>query len=140
MGRSENTRDVGRDHAQKYLTKAREFSAVAEAALAEHRWNAAGLNAIHAGISAADAAVVASSGLRSSSKDHSTAADLLRDSVKDATASQARQLAGLLGMKNTVEYEQRLVTETEARSLVAQSSRLVRWSAKVVASRLDSDA
>lgn len=136
MGRNDSTRSVGRGQAQKYLTKAQEFYAVAEAALADARWNAAGLNAIHAGISAADAAIVASSGARSASKDHSAAVDLLRTSVREATASQVRQLAGLLGMKNTVEYEQRLVTETEARSLVAQSGRLVRWTTRVVASHI----
>lgn len=140
MGRNDSTRSVGRAQAHKYLTKAQEFYAVAEAALADDRWNAAGLNAIHAGISAADAAIVVSIGARSASKDHSTAVDLLRASVKEATASQVRQLTGLLGMKNTVEYEQRLVTEAEARSLVAQSGRLVRWTTRVVAAHLGGDA
>jgi hypothetical protein len=61
----------------------------------------------------------------------------MRTTVPEAAASQERQLSGLLGMKNTVEYEQRLVTEAEARSMLVQAQRLVAWAANVVSAHLD---
>ncbi len=120
-----------------YLTKAEEFLATANAAVLLDRWNSAALDAIHAGISAADASIVASAGVRSASKDHGAALGLLRRLVPESGATQERQLNGLLAMKNTVEYEQRLATEQEARALVEQAGRLVRWAAGIVASHLD---
>jgi hypothetical protein len=40
-------------------------------------------------------------------------------------------MLGLLRMKNVVAYEQRLLSETEARQLVDHARRLVRWSSGV---------
>ena len=137
MGRSDDTRPVDRLESRKYLAKAREFIGTAQSALIEAQWNSAGLAAVHAGISAADAAIVASSGTRSASKGHGAAVDLLKTLVPESGPSQVRQLTGLLGMKNAVEYEQRLITEAEARSLVEQSGRLVRWAATVVSAHVD---
>jgi hypothetical protein len=137
MSRTDDTTSVARSESRKYLAKAQEFLATAGAAASDERWNSAALAAIHAGISAADAAIVASAGVRSSSKDHAAAVALLRRLVPESGATQERQLSGLLNMKNTVEYEQRLAVEAEARSLVQQAGRLVRWAASVVASHLD---
>lgn len=137
MIRSDDTRSVSRGESRPYLAKAEEFAANARAALLAKRWNSAGLDAIHAGISAADAAMIASAGVRSVSKDHGAAVGLLRRMVPEAGATQERQLTGLLGMKNAVEYEQRLVTEAEARALAEHADRLVRWAAGVVAAHLD---
>jgi hypothetical protein len=136
MRRSDTTRTVSRQDAHRYFAKAKEFSASASSDLDAARWNAAGLNAIHAGISATDAAIVAASGLRSAAKDHGATVELLAKSVPAAGATQIRQLTGLLGMKNTVEYEQRLLTEAEARSLAEQSTRLVRWAGSAVIAAL----
>lgn len=137
MSSSGDARPVGRAKARQYLLKAEEFSGAGKSLLADQRWNAAGLAAIHAGISASDAALVACSGLRSVSKDHGAATDLLERHVPEYGASQQRQLKGLLRMKNTVEYEERVLTEAEARSMTEQAGRFVRWSATVVASHLD---
>lgn len=137
LSRSDRTGAVARSESRKYLTKAQDFAETARLAARDGRWNSAGLTAVHAGISAVDAVTVASTGARSASKDHGAAVDLMRATVPEASASQERQLAGLLGMKNTVEYEQRRVTETEARSMVEQSVRLVKWAATVVSAHLD---
>lgn len=137
MNRREDTRPVKRGESRTYLAKAEEFLTTAHSSLAGKRWNSAGLDAIHAGISACDAALVASAGVRSASKDHGAAVAMLRRLVPEAGATQERQLSSLLSLKNTVEYEQRLATEAEARSLVDQASRLVRWAAGVVAAHLD---
>ena len=137
MGGADDVRPANRGESRTYLVKAQEFLATADAAVLNKRWNSAGLAAIHAGIGAADAAIVASAGVRSASKDHGAAVGLLRRLVAESGAAQERQLNGLLSMQNTVEYEQRLATESEARALVEQAGRLVRWSADVVASHLD---
>lgn len=131
------TRATPRAEALKPLAKCVEFAEAAHAALGDSRWNAAGLSAIHAGISAGDAALIASAGLRSASQDHGVVVSLLDAQVPEFTATQRRQLGGLLKMKNRVAYEQRLLTETEARQLVDHSGRLVNWARQVVSHHLD---
>lgn len=130
-------REVPRSEARKSLAKAIEFAAVAVGALADGRWNGAGLSAIHAGIAAADAGLIASAGMRSISQDHGTVVGLLSDSVPEFTEREKRHVSGLLALKHEVAYEQRLLTESEARSLVDHATRFSRWAARVVASHLD---
>lgn len=114
------------------MGKAEEFLTAAEVALAGALWNACGLDAIHAGISAADAALAATAGLRSVSPDHGFVMRLLESNVPTFSAQQRRHLAGLLQMKNTVAYENRLVTETEAHQLLDHAKRFVRWARRTV--------
>lgn len=133
MRRSSDTRETPRGDSRKYLAKSEEFAASAAAALETGSWNSAGLSAVHAGVSAADAVLVASAGVRSISKDHGSVVVLLEARAPEFGAPQKRQLAGLLKMKNEVAYEQRLLTEVEARQLVDHANRLVRWARKVVA-------
>jgi len=104
--------------------------------LAAGRWNSSGLNAIHAGICAADAALIASAGLRSLSQDHGAVVELLESQVPDFGNTQRRQFAGLLKMKNVVAYEQRLLTETEARQLTDHANRLTKWAVAIVREQL----
>jgi hypothetical protein len=104
----------------------------AGASLEAGRWNAAGLEAIHAGIASADAGLIAMCGMRSISEDHGAVVRLLEAEVASFGAGQRRQMLGLLKMKNTVAYERRLLTEMEARQLVDHARRLVRWSREVV--------
>jgi len=56
----------------------------------------------------------------------------LEAEVASFGAGQRRQILGLLKMKNTVAYERRPLTETEARQLVDNARRPVRWSREVV--------
>jgi hypothetical protein len=114
------------------MTKCVEFADASRTALAGSHWNAAGLAAIHAGICAGDAALIASAGIRSTSQDHGAVIALLDDEVPEFTSSQRRHLAGLLKMKNHVAYEQRLLTETEARQLDDHARRLTLWAQRVV--------
>ncbi len=115
------------------MIKVEELVASAVADVGASRWNAAGLSAIHAGIFAADAALISSAALRSISADHGAVIGLLDSQVPEFGASQRRQLSGLLKMKNKVAYEQRLVTETEARQMVDHAARLATWARGVVA-------
>lgn len=132
MPRNDDVRSTPRSDARAALSKCQEFTNTAQTALADAKWNAAGLNAIHAGIAAADAALIASAGLRSASQDHGSVVSLLERQVPEFAASQGRQLSGLLKMKNQVAYEQRLLTYIESRQLVDQAVRLTRWAEGVV--------
>jgi len=131
MGRPE-TSSVRKGEAKRSIVKATEFVETAKSSLGSNRWNAAGLSAIHAGISAADAALIAVTGLRSVAKDHGAVTELLAESAAGFTATQRRQLGGLLKLKNQVAYESRLLMEIEARQLVDHAVRLTRWAKRLV--------
>jgi hypothetical protein len=137
MPKKTEVREVPRGEARRSLAKAIEFAAVASGALADRRWTGAGLSAIHAGIAASDAGLIASAGVRSISQDHGSVVGLLIDAVPEFTEGEKRHISGLLALKNEVAYEQRLLTEPEARSLVDHATRLTRWAARVVAAHLD---
>lgn len=137
MASAANVRATQRSEATKSLAKCLEFADVAGASLDSERWNGAGLAAIHSGICAADAALIASAGLRSISADHGAVVALLDAQVPEFTATQRRQLGGLLKTKNRVAYEQRLLAETEARQLVDHARRLANWAQRVVEEHLN---
>ena len=96
--------------------------------MASERWNAAALNAIHAGICANDALLVYLHGQRSKSPKHEDAVKLLVELVKQAAAeTNSRHLQRLMGMKNAVEYEDRLFTGAEAAVLTKHMERFLEW-------------
>lgn len=57
---------------------------------------------------------------------------LLEERVAAFDGATRRQLVGLLPAKNGVEYEDRLVRETEAIALVDSARRLYRWAHGIV--------
>ncbi|MDZ4169824.1 MAG: hypothetical protein U1E26_09230 [Coriobacteriia bacterium] len=136
MPKKVETRGVDRAEARNALLKASEMNTAAASELASGRWNSAGLNAVHAGICAADSALIASETIRSASQDHGVVMALLEELVPEFAATQRRQLGGLLKMKNVVAYEQRLLNEVEARQMVDQANRLTRWASALIADRL----
>jgi hypothetical protein len=104
--------------------------------LANERWDSAGLNAIHSGICAADAVLIHAVGVRSASQDHENVSAMLLRSVSTFKGSPRAQLLGLLKMKNTVAYEQRLITQREAADLVTAATRFLTWATENSASRI----
>ena len=112
--------------ARLFMRKAEEFFRAALANLADRRWNAAALSAIHAAISAADASLVFAKGMRSASQRHDEIADLLAEAVPDA-APALPHLRQILGKKHLVEYESRLFAESESRALVQHAERFLHW-------------
>ena len=136
MAKLNDVANVPRGEARAALTKSLEFSEAAQAEAAAKRWNAAGLAAIHSAISAADAALIASAGLQSTSQDHGAVIPLLEAQIPEFKAQQRRQLGSLLKKKNQVAYERRLLTEVEAKLLVDQATRFTRWADGVVKKRL----
>lgn len=137
MAKVNDAANVPRGEARTALAKSLEFSDAAQSEAQAKRWNAAGLAAIHCAISAADAAMIAATGLRSTSQDHGAVIPLLEAQIPEFKAQQRRQLGGLLKKKNQVAYEQRLLTEVEARQLVDQATRFARWANGVVKNHLD---
>jgi len=109
------------------MQKAQQFLATAQDAFKSERWDSAGLNAIHAGINAADAVLIAGAGVRSASQDHEKVTDLLAQNISSFSERQRMLLIGLLSMKNTVAYVQRLITQVEAQRLVVAADRFLTW-------------
>ena len=129
MSKKHRTVAVTREQARTNLDKAVEFLTSAKEAMKNGQVNSAGLLAIHASISAADAILGYQAGYRSSSLDHRVAAGLIKDigSGKEGWNKQGNRLNRILGKKNLVEYEARDITRTEALYLVEQTERFVDW-------------
>ena len=123
------TKPVDRNLAYNYLKKAQEFYETMHDALIKKRWNAAASNAIHAGISSADSVAVFIKGLRSSSEKHEEVEKILKELNLDNKEINDKlvQIKGLLGIKNSVEYEEKLVNENMALSASKNAERLLKW-------------
>jgi HEPN domain-containing protein len=128
------TAEVRRGEARLYFEKAVQFLEQARSGLEANRYDAALLDAIHAGISGTDAVTVALSGVRSTAPDHQRAADLLEEVAASAPEirERARQLRALLARKNAVEYESRKASAKDARDGVDRAGRIVEWAREVL--------
>lgn len=126
---SVRTRRVRKDAYENYLKKARESLDTARECLNAGRWNAATMNAVHCGINACDALTVFMVGVRHAGERHEDAVALLQtlNLPKDTLSSKGRQLSRLLGIKNTAEYEERLITQKEALEAVRDAERFLGW-------------
>lgn len=123
-----------RKHEYKdYLIKADEFCRTMRAAIANDDWNAAGLTAVHCAISASDAIVTYYGGIRSASKDHADAIKQLTDVVRiESTKTNATHLALVIAKKNTIEYESRLFSESEAMAVANHTEKFLKWAKSVL--------
>lgn len=117
------------EHAKSaiYLRKADEFGAAMAQAAAAKNWNAVGLNAIHAVISATDALTSFHLGKRSRSQDHEDVILLLRELPLQDVSAKASQALEVLRLKNKVEYEARLFEEEEAHVVQLRAERFLAW-------------
>lgn len=122
------TTSVHKSDYANYLKKAAEFHEIMLEGLSKGKWNAVGLNAIHAGISAADALLVFLHGIRSTSPKHDDIIKLITSLIPHKEAKdKISHLRNLIGMKNIVEYEVRLIDKGEALSLSKHASRFLEW-------------
>lgn len=120
--------ETSREDYKKFLKKAEEFFEIMKISLRREKWNAAGLNAIHVGISANDALLTFHFGLRSISPKHDDAVKLLISMMKrEDTETKAKHLRRLISVKNLVEYDGRLFSKREAESLAKHSERYLNW-------------
>lgn len=106
--------------ARNFIAKAEQFLAEGKKALATQHFDSALLLAIHAAISASDAATLHLGQVRSTDPDHLRAADLLQSVTGDA--DKARQLRALIGLKNEVEYESLRTSAKAAADGIAEPS------------------
>ena len=105
-----------------------EFHETMQECLSKEKWNAAGLNAIHTGISAADALLVFFHGMRSTSPKHDDIIKLLTSSIAHQEMKpNSSHLRNLVSMKNVIEYEVRLINRQEALLLSKHATRFLEW-------------
>lgn len=122
------TRAVSRERHGTYLKKAQEFLRASESALKLGDWDAVGLNAVHAAISAADALLVYYGGGRSTGESHHDVGGLLQQHIKDdQLGSKIQTLSKVLSYKNLAAYEDREVSEAEGRDAEKLSRRFLEW-------------
>lgn len=127
-------RSVSRERHATYLRKAAEFLRASDSALSVGDWNAVGLNAVHSAISAADALLVYYGGIRSSGDSHHDVAGLLRLHVKDPQlGSKLLTFSKVLDYKHLAAYEDRSLTEAEARDAEKLSRRFLDWARSRIA-------
>lgn len=134
MTRIGKTVSASRAEGRLYVEKATQFLVEAQTAIEQSRHDAAMLNAIHAAISASDAATSSLAGRRSADPDHQRAVDLLEEVAGGSEEIKARvkQMRLLLAKKNVVEYESRRATAKEAKEAVQRAERIVRWADETV--------
>lgn len=127
------TRKVSRTFARNYLSKAQQFSRAMRTALENRDWDAAGLNAVHCGLSSNDALLVARHGLRSTSPRHADSVRLLDSFVQiEGVKKASSQLQKLIAKKNLIEYEVRVFKENEAKDAVKNADRFLSWVIKAI--------
>jgi hypothetical protein len=133
IAKSARVKRLPPSEAKKYMAKAQQYGRVMQHALAEGEWDAAGLNAIHCAVSAGDAVCISRAGTHSASTSHEEAAKLLNDCIRgSATEAAARHLIWLVNKKNLVEYEGRMLTESEAKTAVKHAERFLAWALKTI--------
>lgn len=127
MTRKRKTRAVDKSEYRDFLIKAKDFASMLDPALAEGKWNSAGLQAVHAVISASDAVIVYYGGVRSVDLDHREVVGLLNDIIGQASTTAGRHVTRVIAKKNLVEYERRSITEAEAREMAEHAKRFLEW-------------
>lgn len=111
-----------------FLKKALEFYQSMKDALDSELWSSAGLNAVHAGISANDALLVCFHGLRSTSADHRDAINLTVALVTQRGAVEAvSHLRRLIAKKNLIEYEGKVFSRADAEEAAKHAERFITW-------------
>lgn len=123
------TRDVERVNFRNYLQKAEECAGSAIENFEKRRWNSAGIMAIHAAISAADAICTYFLGKRYAGERHEGVIDLFRTAQidKELLDKNTMRLSRLIGIKNMAEYEERLLHEDDATRLIKEMQRFLEF-------------
>jgi len=112
-----------------YVRKSEEFERAAEGAAARGDWDAAVSNAIHSGISMADAVAVFYLGKRSAAQGHDEAVSILRqlDIEKEEVEKAVSHLTELLKVRNVAEHEERLLSRRDSEQAMVHLRRFVTW-------------
>ena len=121
------TRNVDKHKYHNYLTKAEEFFDIMHESFAKKKFNATVLNAVHCAISSVDALTVFYKGVRHAGERHEEVIALLNSLGLTDIQNKNRQLMDLLHIKNSAEYEEKLMTEKNALDSIKNAERLFRW-------------
>ncbi len=127
MTRKRKTRAVDKNEYHDFLAKAKDFASMLDLTLREGKWNSAGLQAVHAVISASDAVIVYYGGVRSIELDHREVIGLLHDIIGETATTAGRHVSKVIAKKNLVEYERRSITQAEAREMAEHAKRFLEW-------------
>ncbi len=129
MAKEVRARAVSRELHKNYLRKAEEFYRSMEQAYSAGDWNACVVNAIHCAISSADAMTVFYLGYRHAGEKHLDVLQLLQEIDIDSKEIQSknRQLSSLLSIKNRAEYEERLLSKSDAENALKACKRFHEW-------------
>lgn len=133
MTREPQTRKVAKSSARVFWNRSLQCAAMMEEALDRRQWEAAGVNAVHAAISANDAVLAGVRGLKSISADHTDASRVLISQLKDDDAQKAgKRLGVIIARKSRVEYDDKRFTEKDARDIVLDTRRFLEWAKGVI--------
>lgn len=123
------TKAVDKSLYANYLKKAEEFFSAMNSEFSKQSFNSCVLCAVHCAISSADALSVFFSGIRHAGEKHEDAVSLIESLPIEKTiiANKVRQLSALLGVKNSVEYEEKLTTENGAITALKNAERFFLW-------------
>jgi HEPN domain-containing protein len=128
MAGEPQTKRVDKSKAGTFWGRAQQCAAAMDDALKRGHWEAAGINAVHCAISANDAILVALRGIRPASQDHKDAVRVLLSQFKEEDAQgAAKRLGAIISKKSRVEYEQKRMTEKEAREIALDAQRFIEW-------------
>lgn len=121
------TRAVDQGEYIGYWNKSEEFYEVMKHAYKNRMWSAVGLNAVHCVISACDAVLVKSQGIRAAEDDHLRALELLSNAPIVGIEKQVTAIRRIIAKKNIIAYESREFRESEASDIFKQADRFYRW-------------
>ncbi len=121
------TRNVEKQKHKNYLKKANEFFQIMNESFAQQHYNAVVLNAIHCAISAADALTIFYKGVRHAGERHEDVISLLNTLGIIDIELKNRQFLRLLQLKNSVEYEETLMSEADALDAMKNTERFFSW-------------
>lgn len=127
MTKKRKTKTINKNQYRAFLAKAKDFAFMMDISLEEGKWNSAGLQAVHTVISASDAVIVYYGGVRSAEVDHREVVGLLQDIIGEDASARGRHVSMIIAKKNLVEYEERLITQTEARDMEEHAKRFLEW-------------
>jgi hypothetical protein len=127
MTKKRKTRTVDKNQYDAFLAKAKGFASMMDMSLEQGKWNSAGLQAVHTVISASDAVIVYYGGVRSAELDHREVVGLLHDIMGESASAAGRHVSRVIAKKNLLEYEGRLIAQSEARDMVEHARRFLDW-------------
>lgn len=121
------TRNVDKHKYSNYLIKADEFFESMNDSFAKRKFNATVLNAVHCAMSSADSLTVFYKGVRHAGERHEDVIALLNTLGLPEMQNKNKQLLSLLRIKNSAEYEEKLMTEANALDSIKNAERFSSW-------------